>query len=829
MLLNFYKLLLKYPRHFLIGLFFITLFFGYYALKLQIDASSETLLLEDDKDLAFYREVSKNFNSPDSLVIAYTPKCDMLSPESLNTIKNISKDIEKLSLTDSVTSILNVPLLQNEADPSANGLDNIKTLNDSNADKKLAKKEFISSSLYSSNLVSKDFKTSAIVINMKYDKKYFELLNKRNEFYALEKNHILNSKQKKEYNRIKKEFKSYRKLSKQKNHIYIKDIRNILDRYKSSAKMHLGGANMITDDMIEFVKYDLKIFGILVFILVVFMLWFIFKEIRWVGLTLLISAISLIITAGIISLVGWEISVVSSNFILLQIILTMPLIIHMIIKYMDLTLKHPSWENNKLLEYLLKDMGEPAFYVAITNVAGFGSLITSDMVPISDYGWMMSIGALVYLVVIFIVFPAVLMLIGKSGATFIDRKSKVSIVFARAVDKHKLFIFIVVILITAISLVGAKKLYVENSFINYFKHDTEIYKGMKALDQDLGGTTPLDIIITFKENGTPKIETKIGTLSSKDAMLDDFEGEFNSTDESKKYWLTKEKLESIQKVHKYLESIPQVGKVLSIVTTADVAKIIKNGKELDSVDLAFLQNNLSSENKKILLDPYINIEKNQARITTRVIDSDPSLRRDVLIKNINRNLQTILNSKHEDAKISNLLVLYNNVLQSLFDSQIKTLGWALLTIFIMFLMLFKDIKLSLIALVANSIPIIVLFGTMGYLDIPLDIMTITIAAISVGITVDNTIHYMHTFKTELKETNGNYIQSLYISHRSTGIAMYYAAVIVIVGFSILALSNFMPTVYFGILTVVVMCVAMIGDLLLTPTLIMITKPFKHNS
>jgi len=825
MLNNFYRLLLKYPKHFLIGLFLVTLFFGYYATKLQIDASSETLLLEDDKELAFYRQIQTNFNSPDILVITYTPKSDMLSFASLNTIKNISKDIEKLELTQSVTTILNAPLLQNSK--GENSLDKITTLSDPNANKALAKQEFITSGLYKENLVSKDFKTSAIVINMKYDKKYFELLNKRNEFYTLAKKQKLNTVQQKEYNNIKKEFKSYRNLSKEKNHIYINEIRNIIKKYENNAKMHLGGANMITDDMIEFVKYDLEIFGILVFILVVFMLWFIFKELRWVILTLIMSAISLIITAGIISFVGWEISVVSSNFILLQIILTMPLIIHMIIKYMDLVLKYPHWENSKILEFLLKDMGEPAFYVAITNVAGFGSLITSDMVPISDYGWMMSIGAMVYLVVIFIVLPAILMIIGKSKVTFIDKESKVSYIFAHIVEKHKVFIFTIVIIISGVSLIGAKKLYVENSFINYFKQDTQIYKGMKVLDQNLGGTTPLDIIITFKENNASSGPAKITSENKSDAQLDDFESEFNATSEEKKYWLTKEKLTKIQKVHDYLESIPQVGKVLSIATTADIVKTLKNGKELDSVDLAYIQNNLSSENKKILIDPYINIEKNQARITTRVIDSDPTLRRDVLIKKINNDLKKILDSKYEDAKVSNLLVLYNNVLQSLFDSQIKTLGWALFTIFIMFLMLFRDIKLSIIALIANTIPIIVLFGTMGYLNISLDIMTITIAAISVGITVDNTIHYIHTFETELKETNGNYIKSLYNSHRSTGIAMYYAAVIVIVGFSILTLSNFMPTVYFGILTVVVMLVAMIGDLLLTPTLLMVIKPFKQ--
>ncbi len=826
MLQNFYKILLKYPKHFLIGLFLVTLFFGYYATKLQIDASSETLLLEDDKDLAFYRDMQKKFNSPDALVIAFSPKSDMLSQQSLDTIRDMSNEIKKLSLTESVTSVLNVPLLQNSND-SQNGLDNIVTLENPKTNKNLAKKELITSELYKQNLVSKDFKTSAIVINMKYDKKYFDLLNKRNEFYILAKKQKLNTIQQKEYNKIKKEFKLYRKISKKQNHIYIKDIRDIIKKYENNAKMHLGGANMISDDMIEFVKYDLEIFGIFVFVLVVLMLWFIFRKKRWVFLTLLMSSVSLIITAGIISFMGLEISAVSSNFILLQIILTMPLIIHMIIKYMDLVSKHPDWENNKILEFLLKDMSEPAFYVSITNVAGFGSLITSDMIPISDYGWMMSIGAIVYLIVIFIVLPAVLIMIGKSEVTFIDQKSKISYMFAKLVEKHKVFIFMTVIIVSVVSIVGAKKLYVENSFINYFKQDTQIYKGMKTLDQNLGGTTPLDVIITFKSNDTSSINTQKVSSNKSDALLDEFESEFNSTNEDKKYWLTKEKLETIQKVHKYLESIPQVGKVLSIATTADVAKVIKNGKELDSVDLAFLQNNLSLENKKILIDPYINIENNQARIAMRIIDSDPSLRRDVLIKKINNDMKTMLDAKYEDAKVSNLLVLYNNVLQSLFDSQIKTLGWALFTIFIMFLMLFRNIKLSLIALIANSIPITVLFGIMGYFDIPLDIMTITIAAISVGITVDNTIHYIHTFETELKETNGDYVKALYNSHSSTGMAMYYAAVIVIVGFSILTLSNFMPTVYFGILTVVVMLVAMIGDLLLTPTLLMVTKPFKY--
>ncbi len=651
MLENIYKqYILKFPKVILSALAILILIFSNYATKLEIDASAETLLLEGDKDLELTRKLSKRYTAPNFLVVTFTPKNDLLDQKTLNTIKQISDDLLRLGHVTSINSILNVPLLQSPVKPISSLLDHVPTLQDKNIDKELVKKEFLTSVLYSKNLVSEDFKTTAIVINLKSTKLYKQLLDP--------------SETKKQYrDRIREE-----------NHQNIVKIREIIKNYQDSGKLHLGGINMIADDMVEFVKHDLQTFGIVVFLILIAVLFILFREIKWVLIPIAICTISVVITSGFLALFNWEITVVSSNFISLQLIMNMSLIIHLTVKYRELLSIYPQKSQKELLLQTVISMSKPSFFVVITTIAGFSSLVFSGILPIIHFGWMMSLGITISLILTFILFPTVLSLLDKTNRTTTLQNDKpFTTKIATFVDTHQIKILIATTIVVIFSISGAMKLFVENSFIDYFKKDTEIYKGMKVLDQQLGGTTPLDIVITFKKDSKDiVVETKqaIETATEEDEFLDDFSSEFEEESQAQykeQYWFTPDKLETIKKVHNYLDELNETGKVLSLDTVSSLGKVLNENKELDSLTWALLYKELPNEYKDVLINPYLDIENNQVRFSTRIIDSDKNLRRDQLLKQIDTDLHNMLNPKFEEYQITNLLVIYNNMLQSLFD------------------------------------------------------------------------------------------------------------------------------------------------------------------
>lgn len=813
-------LILKYPLAVLFAVLVFVSSLGYYSSKLEIDASAETLLLEDDKDLAFFREVNKTYDNSNFLVVTFSPKEELLSKKSLETLKNISDDFLKVKNVESITSILNVPLLQSPIRPISDLVAGVDSLQTKEFDKNLVKNELLNSPLYSNSLVSSDFKTTAIILNLKTDTKYFELLEKRNALLSKEKNDTISKEEKDELKKTIIEFKNYRDYLRIEEAKEIKQIREIIKSYENEAKIFLGGVNMIASDIIGYVKNDLIIYGTSLLLILIFILWYIFRHIRWIILPLFICLISVISTAGVLGLFAWEVTVISSNFIALQLIITISIVLHLIVRYRELNVKYKNASQYKLIINTILSKINSSFFAIITTISGFGSLVLSNIEPVINLGLMMSTGIAISLFLAFITFPAILILMDKK-----DEHEQTNIRFSfiqkcSDVVEHKTkTIVIVTTLVILFSLSGALKLVVENSFISYFKESTDIYKGMKVIDENLGGTTPLDIIIKFKN------EPKAQIVQTSNDEFDDFENEFAQSANDEQYWFSQDKMDTITAIHEYLETIPEIGKVQSLATLLKIGESLNNGRKLDGITLALLYNQMPSNYKSLILSPFINIEKNEARITMRILDSNPDLRRNDLISKINSDLKEIIKNKETTYQLSNLMILYNNMLQSLFDSQIATLGFVVVILFIMFLILFRSIKVSLIALLANIIPISVIFGIMGWLNIPLDIMTITIAAIAIGIGVDDTIHFIHRFKEEFK-IDHNYVNAMRRSHQTIGYAMYYTSLVIIMGFSILVLSNLIPTIYFGLLTVVTMFTVLIADLLLLPKLLLIFKPYE---
>lgn len=817
MLKLFYtRAILKFPRVLLALFFILMLFFGYGATKLEIDASSETLLLENDADLNFAKQVAKRYQGDEFLVIAFSPKEPLLSSKTREDIASLSEALLKIDRIKSITSILNVPLLQSPPRPIKELVDKVLTLESKEVDLALAKDEFLNSPLYKNNLVSLDFSTTALLLHLKPDANAKVIEEQRASLKLKKETLSLSPEEKVELNVLEKEYKNYRDIQREKEHIAIERIRSVMLSYQDSGALFLGGVNMIADDLVSFVKNDLALFGTLLLSLVIVTLWLIFRQLRWILIPVTICLASLVSTTGILGFMGWEVTVISSNFVSLQLIITLSVILHLIVRYRELALKYPKSSQYKLVLNTVLSKATPSFFAIITTIAGFSSLLLSGILPIINLGWMMSVGIAFSLLISFLLFPILLLLLPKKTPYMMSISIFSPIeVCAFLAKHHGGKILGISALIFTLGITGSTQLIVENSFINYFKEHTAIYQGMKIIDQRLGGTTPLDIIVHFNE-------AKEGLDTEK---MDEFEAEFEEEKNENQYWFTPSKIETIYAVHSYLESLPEMGKVQSLATMLEIGKTLNNNTDLDSFQLALLYNKLPENYRKFILDPYVNVDANEARFATRIVDSNENLRRNELLERISTHLSTIVPDSVASTKLSGLMVLYNNMLQSLFFSQIVTLGVVIVIIWIMFIFLFRSFKIATLSIISNMVPMSAIFGFMGWFNIPLDMMTITIAAISIGIGVDSTIHYIHRFEYELKATQGNYLQAIERSHRSIGYGMYYTSLAIMMGFLILVVSNFIPTIYFGLLTVLVMFISLLAALLLLPRLLILFKPF----
>ena len=822
---DLYKnIVIKKPKITLLFLIIFLVSFGYNSKNFQLDASSDTLLLENDPDLKYLREVNKKYGSKDFLVLTYTHKpSDSFNFKSENTIKNLTllkNSLENLNWVDRVITILDVPLLKNNDEPLADRIKNFKTLSSRDVDLERGFEEIINSPIYKNFVISEDGKTSGILVYIKPDKKLNELIQTKNFYLDKKDKGKLSNDDSKKYELFLKEYDLYKKIYNKKNHENINEIRKLINDHPSPGKVdknstdiypviHLGGIPMIADDMMTFIKNDIIVFGLGVFLFIVATLWFVFRNIIWILVPLLSCFFSVFIMIGFLGLAGWKVTVISSNFIALMLILTMAMNIHMSVRYLQFRKENPDISNSEALLWTSKKMFLPIFYTVLTTICAFLSLIFSGIKPIIDFGWMMTVGLIVSMSVTFTLLPVVLSILNNQNSRdTVEKKSKITYFLSKFSQKNKVTIYSSAVAILIISLFGITRLEVENSFINYFNKDTEIYKGMKLIDNELGGTTPLDVIIKF-----PK--------KTSDDLDDDWEEEEKDND---KYWFTRNKIDKLTKVHEYLNSLDAVGKVISFASMVRVAEDLNDGKKLQALEMGVLYTKIPDTIKKEIIEPYISIKNDEARISLRIKDSNEDLRRNELIKKINDDLENKLGLKKEEFKLAGVLILFNNLLQSLFKSQILTLGIVMAGITLMFFVLFRNLILSLIGVVPNFMAAFLILGIIGLLGIPLDMMTITIAAITIGIAVDNSIHYIYRFKEEFKKI-GNYNQTLEKCHSTVGVAILNTSITIVFGFSILVLSNFIPTIYFGVFTGIAMLLAMLSVLTLLPRLILTFKPF----
>lgn len=786
----------------------LSVVFGCLSTRLSIDASAETLLLEHDPDLKAYRQIAKRYDSPGLLVVAFTPKDDLFLPKNLELIKNLSDELAKNDMVSSITSILNVPLLNSVKGGVTGILEHTPTLSDKDINISKAKLEFAKSPIYSGNLISKDLKTTAIALNLKQDEKFNELVNERNLLSQKESNGTITQAEKLKFQALVTEFKAYRDELRKSDHKNLEKVKATIAKFNANDELFLGGANMIADDMIGFIKSDLLVYGLSVLALLSFSLWLFFRQVRWIILPMFICAISAIFTTGIFGMFGWEVTVISSNYIALQLIITISTVIHLVVSYREFYARHPKYSQNQLIYLTLRDKFSPSFWAIFTTVIGFSSLMSADIKPVIMLGIMMSAGISVSLVLAFLLFGSVNANLKKLAPvrTF-ENSFKFTKYCANLALNSRKIIYVFCVLVVCFGVYGISKIKVENSFIGYFKESTQIRQGMQVIDTKLGGTIPVDVIVKFKES-EPKQESS--------EEKDEFESEFENDAKDAKYWFNSYHTRIAEKIHDHLTQQKFVGNVSSLATLIKAIKELNNGVSDDFL-LAAMYEKLPLEYKTILLSPYVSVENDELRFSLRIIDSDSELRRNEFLKELKAGLAKLTENDNVSIEVVGMMVLYNNMLQNLLSSQVDTFGLTVAILFVIFCFVFRSIKLATIAIVSNLIPLCTLFGVMGFFGIPLDVMSITIAAISIGIGVDDIIHYIHRFKEEM--LTKDVFESIKAAHASIGYAMYYTSFTIFLGFSVMITSNFIPTIYFGLLTDLVMIFMLLGALIILPSLI----------
>jgi len=818
------KLILGNPRIVLFVLVCLFGFFAWHARDFRLDASADSLLLEDDADLRRFRDLTERYQTREFLFLTYTPDKGLFTDTSLATIGELKKRLLAVDSVDSIVSILDVPLVKQVEGSLGDVAENYRTLADADVNRLRAKQELINSPIYSELIISQDGNTTALQINLKDNPGFSNLQKRRIALLNLKHSDNFTDQQSRELEEVQVAYHDRKRQIDRKNHEAIEKIRSIMNDYRETGTLHLGGVPMIADDMITYIKNDLIVFGLGVFAFLVIMLGIIFRRKRWVILPLISCVYAGLLMIGLLGLAGWQVTVISSNFISLMLISTMAMNIHLVVRYRQLRQDRPDFSQRELVEEMANKMVWPCLYTALTTIMAFTSLVVSDIKPVIDFGWMMTIGLVVTFLTSFLLFPCILVLFAPTDVTE-NRESegRFTALLARITERHGNKILVLSILLAIVSVYGITRLEVENSFINYFSKDTEIYQGLKLIDEKLGGTTPLDILIHFPG------ETDV--MAEEEEEDDEFDFGFDygavARGNPEDYWFTPFKVDVVKKVHDYVENLDAVGKVLSLASLIRVGEDINQGP-FDAFELAIVYKRMPQDMKSSMIDPYISIPENEARINLRIRDSKEGLRRNELLNTIRHDLQHTLGLSPENYQVTGLMVLYNNMLQSLFASQIETLGVVMAGIAIMLLVLFRSVTLAVIGIIPNLLAAGIILGLMGILGIPLDMMTITIAAITIGIAVDNSIHYIYRFREEYARI-GDYIETLHYCHANIGKAVFYTAITIIIGFSILVMSNFIPTIYFGLLTALAMFIALLAALTLLPKLILLTRPFPRIS
>ena len=802
-----YEALLDRPWWLLAGTLVVCLIAGFYSTRFSFDASSETLVVDGDPDLAAYRQISETFGGDEFLLMTFTPAKGMaLAEDNLDHLRALADDVRRVPGVRGVFSVLDAPLLKSPPVPLAELSEGYRTLDSPDVDLDLALDELSSSPLFRELLISTDGRTTAMRIDLDPEKK-LQITTEAREILRQQSSRT--SEEAERLSALNVAYREQRQDYLARRAGLVAEMRRIVAERSGAGLIHLGGVPMIAADMIDFVKSDMVVFGVSVVLLIMLALYIFFRRWRWVLLPVAASGITILLTMGLLGFLERPATVISSNFVSLLAITTISLTIHLIVRFRELRRTDQAQDVHALVRETMTSKFAPCLYTSLTTMAAFGSLTASRIVPVEDFGWMMCIGIGLAFIVTFTFFPAALRLLSIGDFRSSRRELGVTRVLGDVARWRAGSVLVIALALAVLVAFGINRISLDNRFVDYFKDDTDINRGMVYIDQNLGGTIPFDVVVQF-----PAFEAEL------EGDEDDFFAEEEEDAYPERYWFTRAKLNTVQALHDYIEARPEVGKVVSIASLEQLAREYTDGRPLSGVEIAGVLGLLPPNIRDELIRPYASPSTGELRINVRIIETGPSFDRDQLVADIRQFAETELALAPDQLQIAGMLLLFNSMLVQLFDSQVDTLAYVLAATFVMFVVLLRSVMYALLGLLPNILAAASVVAFMGYAGIPLDMMTTTIAAISIGIGVDNAIHYLHRFRGEHEKWRDVRIAVAW-SHASTGRALYFTGVTIILGFSVLVFSNFVPTVMFGVLTAIAMALALLANLTLMPSLLVL--------
>ncbi|MYB89019.1 MAG: RND family transporter [Proteobacteria bacterium] len=821
----FFRIVTNYPYPVILCVLALVAVTSPYIKKLDIDSSADSLMLESDPDLKYYREVHRHYGTDEFLIVGYKPHAEMLSQETILLIDGLVQKFENLERVEAVTSITNVPLLMQPLKDEKTGNIEYPNLLSPQVDIDKAREEFTTSSIYLDNLVNQNLGLTAIHVGFYKNEALWDLQEQRYALLQKQDDGSIAEAEKDKLDSIRAEIRQQRKLSNEHYRQILTSMRAELLELKDTGQFFLAGAPLVNNDMKDFVRKDLTTFGAAIAVIMVIVLFIFFRSLAWVFLALVCAVLSVLLVSGLIGLMDYQLTVISSNFVALLLIFSIALSIHVIIRYQEIQSLNPDAGTKENTRTAASQIITPCLYMVLTTVIAFFSLTVSDIRPIITFGHIMILGLFCAFLLTFTVLPALITLFEPRPRQL--QKDTSSVLLKRVLNLvlgNKIIAAAVLTGMFLFSLAGIGQLTVENRFIDYFKKSTDIYQGLAVIDQELGGISLLEVILDGTRETAPEID--MGEEDDEFAEFDDYLAGLEDTQDdftATSYWYNRIGIRKIDKIHKYLEGLPEMGKVLSLSSIEEVMRLVNDGEELEDFHLSMVYSKVPENVKQAMIAPYVSTDGSQARILARIRDSDPSLIRNDLLNKIRVDIAGNFVKDNEDFRLTGISVLYNNVLQSLFRSQILTLGTVFACILIVLAFLFRSLKLALIGALPNMFTVLFVLGLIGMSGIPLDIMTITTAAITVGVGVDYAIHYIHRYKRERARKSSN-LDAIRTAQTTAGKALYFTSITISLGFVVLVLSSFFPSIYFGMLTSIAMLISLFATFSVIPLLLETTAP-----
>jgi len=822
----FQTIVLRYPKRVLsLLLLLLALVISGYP-QFRLDASADSLTLENDKSLDFFRETIQKFGSNDVMVLSYRPLSNQLFDRSeLNRLDTFVKQLSDVQGVSSVLAITNLPLLYSPKQSIEQLVAGTKTILDEGVDLQVASEEFFINPYYKGTFVSRDKLTTLVLLNLESNPNYLADARERDELRALTNP---TDADKRRIAELDDAIYQMNIVSNQQSKQRVATIEGLMANFGEAAEIHLSGASTIALEMMQYIQNDMQTLGLVAILLVVVLLWLIFRQWQFVVLPIVVCSLCIAVMVGLLGYLQWSVTVISANFIAMLFIINIVVCVHLLVRYREIENNNPKNDTKTNILELVNQMAKPCLFNVITTMVAFTSLIVSDIRPVIDFGLMMALGVLISLFICFLIIPLGLLLtLTKTANLQLKAWLKPNFLLPIVLNKYRI-IWAVFTCIVIVSVYGITKLEVENRFIDFFKKDSELVKTMIIIDTELGGTMPFEVVL-FPPQYDPTSDETIdaSSLSEEDADLFDddddlFEdNEFDTATEQNQasnYWWNVAGLQEIDQFHKFLEQQPEIGQVLSVATGYEIAGDLLEGITIDDVVLTVLRNELGEDLQRTLLRPYLNDELNAARVTMRVKESTPNLRRGELIDRIHNYATNEMGWQQEQVHFTGLMELYYNMLISLFRSQILTISMVFFGILLVVTLLFRSLKIALLAVLPNVIASGSILGMMGLIGISLDFMSITIAAITIGIGIDFAIHFIYRYRYELQK--GLAIKdAIDKANSSIGQSLSYTTAIITFGFSVFVLSNFIPSIYFGMLISLAMVISLFGTLTLLSSLL----------